>query len=78
MNNAQPSSKAIAEAALKVCSREELVQMSRPRRMTLIGSIADLLEKYPNPTQAQLEGCKEMLEYLYPKAFEGLGGLAKL
>lgn len=56
------SASGISSAALQVWSREELSEMSRPQLMTIGSIIADLIEDYPIPTQAQLEGCREMYE----------------
>jgi hypothetical protein len=78
MSNEPASSNVISNAALKIFSREELVQMPRPRRLSLMGMIGRLLDDYPNPTQAQLEGCRELLDAVYPTAFEGLSGLSAL
>jgi hypothetical protein len=59
----QLSSNDIYEAALKLYDRPALSEMSRASRMTLGSLIANLLEDYPNPTQAQLEGVKEKFEH---------------
>jgi hypothetical protein len=63
MQNAKPSSNDIYEAALKLYDRQTLASMSRPTITTLGSLICDLLEDYPNPTPAQLEGLKEMFEH---------------
>jgi hypothetical protein len=70
------SSTDISKAALKVCSREELEQMSRPQRMNLMSLIATRLEKAgPPPSVSELEGLKELaLEHLSHPA---LGRLSK-
>jgi hypothetical protein len=60
---AKLSSSDIYEAALKLYDQQALAAMSRASRMTLMSLIADLLEEYPNPTPAQLEGVKEMFEH---------------
>lgn len=78
MSNEPASSNVISNAALKIFSREELGQMSHPRLKSLLGMIGRLLDDHPNPTQAQLEGCKELLDAVHPTAFDGLSGLSAL
>ena len=74
MNNAPASSNAISEAALKVCSREELIQMERPQRSSLMHLIGHRLDKPgPAPTQAELQGIKELVtEHLWHPALNQL------
>jgi hypothetical protein len=80
MSNEPASSNAISAAALKIFSREELTQMTQPRRLSLMGMIGRRMrrEDLPPPTQAELVGNKEMLDLVYPTAFEGLSGLSAL
>jgi len=61
MQTEKISSTAIVEAALKVSSREELTQMSEPQRMSLMHLIAKRLDRQPPPTQAELQGIKELV-----------------
>ena len=80
MSKEQASSNAISQAALKVCSREELEQMSRISRMNLGSLIANRLEKAgPPPTVAELQGLKELaLDYLSHPALERLSAINEL
>ena len=76
MNKEPASSNAISEAALKVCSREELIQMPKPQRSSLMHLIARRLDK-PGlpPTQDELVGIKELVtEHLWHPAFNQLSG----
>ena len=64
----------ISEAALKVCSLEELMQMSKPQRLSLLHLISRRLkEPGPAPTLAELQGIKELItDHLYHPALNGL------
>ena len=72
MNKDKVSSTDISKAALKVCSRAELEQMSRVSRMNLGSLIATRLEKAgPPPSVSELEGLKELaLDHLSHPALE--------
>lgn len=63
MKKEPASVEAISEAALRVCSREELSQMPRQLRLSLMTLISYRLEddSIPPPTTAELEGIKELL-----------------
>jgi hypothetical protein len=62
MQTEKPPSNPISVAALKIYDRPTLEAMSRASRMTLGSLIANLLEDYPEPTQAQLEGVKDKFQ----------------
>ena len=62
----------ISAAALKVCSREELVQMPRPQRMNFLGMIERRLNKETVPTLDELQGIKELSEHLWPPAINDI------
>ncbi|MBP6644769.1 MAG: hypothetical protein KA207_02865 [Burkholderiaceae bacterium] len=69
MNKVPASANAISEAALKVSSREEITQMSPNQRRSFLNMIARRLDQPgPAPTQAELEGIKDMLQDLYHPA----------
>ena len=74
MNKEPASSSAISAAALKVCSREELIQMPKPQRSSLMHLIARRLdEPGPPPTLAELEGIKELVtDHLWHPALNQL------
>ena len=73
MQTEQESLNAISAAALQVCSREELVQMPRPQRSSLMHLIAKRLDRLPPPTQDALQGIKELvLEHLWHPALAAL------
>ena len=74
MNKEPASSNAISEAALKVCSREEIIQMSTPQRRSFLHLVARRLDKPgPPPTQDELVGIKELAtEHLWHPAFNQL------
>ena len=68
MNKEPASSNAISEAALKVCSREELIQMPKPQRSSLMHLIARRLDK---------EGIKELVtDHLWHPALNQLSRLS--
>ncbi len=57
------SSSDISAAALKVFSREELVAMPRPQRLSLMSMIERRLNKDdPPPTLAELQEMRELVE----------------
>lgn len=69
------SPNAISEAALQVCSREELTQMSEPSRLGFLHLLKQRLSRQPPPTQAELQGIKELvLEHAWHPA---LGALSR-
>ena len=74
MNKEPASSNAISEAALKVCSREELTQMDKVSLSNLGHLIARRLDKPgPPPTQDELVGIKELVtDHLWHPAFNQL------
>jgi len=62
MQKEQVSSSDISKAALKVFSPEEIQQLPRPMKLSLIGMLHRRLEKPgPPPTQDELEGIKELV-----------------
>ena len=75
MKTEQKSPSAISEAALKVFSRQELEQMPRPQRLSLMHLIAKRLDKQPAPTLEELQGIAELVvDHLSHPA---LGALSK-
>lgn len=69
----QVSPNAISEAALQVCSREELTQMPKQLRLGLMHLISQRLNRQPPPTQAELQGIKELvLEHAWHPALGSL------
>jgi len=59
----------IVEAALKVCTREELRSMSKPTLLSLGTLLGRRLEKLPPPTVDELIGIKELVtEHLWHPA----------
>lgn len=63
MTKEQASPDVISATALKVFSREELTQMPRQQRLSLMGMIGRRLEKDgPPPTQDELQGLRELVE----------------
>ena len=74
MQTEKTSPNDISEAALKVCSREELTQMSKPQRLSLLHLISRRLKKPgPPPTLAELQGLKELVtDHLFHPALNGL------
>ena len=61
MKKEQVSSNDILQAALKVCSRAELEQMSQVQRMNLMSVIATRLEDGGQPPSiSELQGLKEL------------------
>ena len=77
MKKEPASVSAISEAALKVFTREELTQMPRPLRLSLMNLIGNRLDEShkPPPTVAELEGIKELLlEHLWCPAFTAAPG----
>lgn len=69
MQNVAPSPQDISAAALSLASREELRQMSKPRRVTFLRMLASRLAKQPPPTRMELIGIREGLDEVYPEVF---------
>lgn len=74
MNKEPESLNAVSEAALKVFSREELIQMSSPQRRSFLHLVAKRLDEPGSPpTLAELEGIKELVtKHLWHPAFNQL------
>jgi hypothetical protein len=63
MKKEQVSPDDISATALKVFSRDELIQMPRQQRLSLMGMIGRRLKKDgPPPTQDELLGIRELVE----------------
>ena len=61
----------IAQAALKVYSMQELQNLSKTTRMNFLILVERKLKENPNPTVAELEGIRELVEdYLTHPAIE--------
>ncbi len=66
MQTDKKSLSAISVSALKVCSREELAQMSKPALRRFLHLIAERLDRQPPPSVDELPGIKErVLEHLW-------------
>ena len=74
MKTEPTSSNAIFEAALTVCSKAEFAKMSEQQGSSFLHLVAKRLDKPgPAPTQAELEGIKELAtEHLWHPALSRL------